>query len=385
MPLTYPHLPANHPMNRTPPNLLAAISPQMFLSQSRQLMFPTPWHQTMNVIWGIQIWILFLHCFWVRRWLPQQWTGSRNAEAEVWRESDLEMEEQGASTGVSTSQKTSRWTPPWTVWNFWSMLFTHAVFYIYELDCTSITFRYVPMAYHHFIALFIFLAYAENVNSLCVITIFPFVLHNAFWVLGANDYTLLFWYNFFILLCGFVTTSIAVSLAVLNYRQRKVLESSERAFMSPISPFLPLLAMAIAANNYFTYCRYYNGDVCDRKLMLSDDAGTNLVYWCILIFLSSVLGTIAIGWKLGSSLWLQQLCLKANDLSIATTFTETRYLVGNKWRGGGRLSPVGAIMLLCGWNSQDLENWTLWSRLSSIRGQLNDGVVWKRIINDREV
>ncbi|KAJ3065313.1 hypothetical protein HDU98_011322 [Podochytrium sp. JEL0797] len=77
-----------------PPHLFAAVMPEMFLSKSIDWMFPVSWHQTMNFVWGVQIWILFLHCLYLRRWLPRQWESSREVEEEMYsREAGVELEQ----------------------------------------------------------------------------------------------------------------------------------------------------------------------------------------------------------------------------------------------------------------------------------------------------
>jgi hypothetical protein len=131
-----------------PPHLLAAVLPEILLSQSTEWMFPTSWHVSMNIVWGIQIWILFLHCIWVGRWLPCQWEYSRRLEKALFDEvTDDEMEGLNSSKVNTKILKTEAllWCPSWTVWQFWVMLVTHSIFYIMEIDCTSITIYYVPM------------------------------------------------------------------------------------------------------------------------------------------------------------------------------------------------------------------------------------------------
>ncbi|KAI9345587.1 hypothetical protein BDR26DRAFT_856302, partial [Obelidium mucronatum] len=243
-----------------PPHVFSGIMPEVFLSQSTEWMFPASWHIRMNIIWGIQLWIMVLHCLWLRRWLPQQWASSRMLQDSEIGVDDVELQQLSTSNGESP-RPVRLWSPPWTVWQFWIMLISHSVFYIIELDCTSITLKYIPMAYHHYLALVVFFAYASNVNTLSILALFPFVLHNLFWILGADNYTLLFWYNLCLALCGLVGMIVVIAFYALNRAGTASRNNSSsgvhQRFFSPISILLPLGTFAIASTNYYTYCRYY--------------------------------------------------------------------------------------------------------------------------------
>ncbi|KAI8608817.1 hypothetical protein BC830DRAFT_1153677 [Chytriomyces sp. MP71] len=343
------------------PNYLAFLLPASVLSQSNEWMFPTPWHQLANHVWGLQAWILFIHCVLLRRWLPSQWASSRAHEAEHVSSMSLSHIQDDENESVKPA---APWRPPFTVIQFWLMLLTHSLFYIIELDSTLLTVRYVPMAYHHYIALLIFGAYLSNVNALCVLSLLPLLLHSLFWSLGATNFLLLSVYNLCMTLCGIAATILIFAVKSLPDRGEEMLPVSSlplplvgtiqdtvlsTRIRPPISYFLPFCSILIASVNYYTYCKWYNGLACDRGYTFSADRDTNFVYCSTFLFISCLGSALLLGRMLGSSDWFLAMCRKP---AFVETFTETHFKQESAsenswdapWMGGGRVS---ALQLLC--------------------------------------
>ncbi|ORY50982.1 hypothetical protein BCR33DRAFT_712931 [Rhizoclosmatium globosum] len=253
-------------------------------------MFPNVWH--------FPNWILFLHCVWLRRWLPSQWQASRDFEAK-----QIEAKEEDGRP----------WNPPWTVWQFWGMLVTHAAFYLVEVDVTDIISKYPPMASHHLLGVILMWVYSTNVNCLSVLSLFPFVLHSAYFSLGATKDYILASYNIAILLCGLFGMIISKDD---SHNPLEENESNGAVIAPPISLLLPVMALAVGSNNYYTFCQYYyEGDACpsrDQKLK-----------------------------TIGG-------CFFCSDKKYVAGCTETRYLF--EWArypmlwGGGRVSALTACL-----------------------------------------
>ncbi|KAJ3248026.1 hypothetical protein HDU77_008256 [Chytriomyces hyalinus] len=399
------------------PNYLAGLLPGSVLSQGDEWMFPVSWHQTVNYVWLVQLWVLFAHCVYVRRWMPSQWRTSREFE---------EIQ----TSGTSAHPPTHSWVPSWTVLQFWALLVTHSLFYIVELDSTLLTLKYIPMAYHHYIAVLIFIAYATNANCLCVVTLFPFILHNWFWTSGAKNYTLLGIYNLTMILLGtFCLTMLNAVNAVIGSDLVQVLPTSESHVMTSLNrsndnmpenrlvkgyfpattSFLPILSIIIASVNYYTYCRYYDGSVCDRKNMLSNDTVTNFALWSVVVFLVVTCTAILTGRRLvAKSLWFTRFFTepveKQSGFITVLDFTETRYQVsaskwedgvhGNgdvlMWVGGGRVSMAAAVLGCFGVQKGGMRTyfpdsgawwaWILnWRRVLDRVRDVRRGMQWSRV------
>ncbi|KAJ3224581.1 hypothetical protein HDU81_008461 [Chytriomyces hyalinus] len=401
------------------PNYLAGLLPGSVLSQGDEWMFPVSWHQTANYVWLVQLWLLFAHCVYVRRWMPSQWRASREFE---------EIKTRGTP---AIPPLTRPWVPGWTVLQFWGLLVTHSLFYIVELDSTLITLKYIPMAYHHYIAVLIFIAYATNANCLCVVTLFPFILHNLFWTSGAKNYTLLGVYNLAMILLGtFYLTMFNAVNAVVDSDLVQVLPTSESHAMTSLNrsydtvpesrlvkgyfpattALLPILSISIASVNYYTYCRYYEGSVCDRKNMLSNDTVTNFALWSVIVFLVVTCTGILTGRRLiARSYWFTRYFTepveKQSGFITVLDFTETRYRVSaSKWEdgahangddravwvGGGRVSMAAAVVRCFGVENGgmrtyfvDSGSWWAWGfdcrRVLDRVRDMRRGMQWSRV------
>ncbi|ORY49339.1 hypothetical protein BCR33DRAFT_847343 [Rhizoclosmatium globosum] len=152
----------------------------------------------------------------------------------------------------------------------------HSLFYIYELTFTSMWTTHVPMAIHHVVAFFIFFVYVNDIGTISVATLLPFVLHSTFWVLLSlvntlNYYRLLGAYNVVLVSVGFTcllnTFTIVPwdSLAWTTYPSAMASPHCIHPLPLVITPtphILGFLATLEACVNYYSYCEKDGGTLC---------------------------------------------------------------------------------------------------------------------------
>jgi hypothetical protein len=116
----------------------------------------------------------------------------------------------------------------------------HFALYILELGCTGMVLKYTSMAIHHLFSLLLFLATLREPASLCFWWIVPYWLHAVYWVVNpivsdAAAFALLVVYNVLLFMGG-----IALYYSAVAHQAN--------------STIIPVMAFAIAAVNYYTYC-----------------------------------------------------------------------------------------------------------------------------------
>ncbi|KAJ3063845.1 hypothetical protein HDU98_000380 [Podochytrium sp. JEL0797] len=100
---------------------------------------------------------------------------------------------------------------------FQLQLVAHAAFYIYELATSDMHSTFQSMALHHYVAFLIFLTYINDIGSISVTTLLPFLLHSLFWVLypslsPTQNFLLLATYNLTLYTVGFICLLNSFSL-----------------------------------------------------------------------------------------------------------------------------------------------------------------------------
>ncbi|KAJ3225619.1 hypothetical protein HDU81_007770 [Chytriomyces hyalinus] len=346
-----------------PPNLFAEWLPEFVLRHCTRPSLPDTWHMRANQVWLLPILAMFIHCVLQRRWLQSQWKESRRAESlrvGVVEDHQLHAKKTDDPRATSVDFKDNRWAPSWTMWAFWLMLATHSLYYIVEIDSTQILRANKGMAYHHFASYVVFFGYAKNANDICVLTLTPFVIHCLYWsFLGTTTVethstltiSILVLYNLSLLLCGsvcfvmFFALESAYSRGRVPITLRQASGATLKAIMThPADLTMPLTCVAIGAVNYSIYCTMHSGSVCGAAGVFDADLGTNHRIWSCILYVVWVLLSALVGVAVGRSQWFRRI-LKG-DPRVLEGFTETRYQLveGGPYQGGGRLSPIGAVM-----------------------------------------
>ncbi|KAJ3402305.1 hypothetical protein HDU80_005200 [Chytriomyces hyalinus] len=350
-----------------PPNLFAEWIPEFALTHSTRLSLPDSWHMRANQVWLLPILAMFVHCLVQRRWLSSQWKESRRAERVLVGVEDPQLLAKKADDPPAASgnkEGNTRWAPSWTMWLFWLMLATHTLYYIVEIDSTQMLRENKGMAYHHFASYVVFFGYAKNANDICVVTLLPLVIHCLYWSFfgtttvethSALTMSILALYNVALLFCGsvcfvmFFALENAYSRGRVPITVRRQDGATLKAIMThPTDLLMPLTCVAIGAVNYSIYCTLHSGSVCGAANVFDADLGTNHRVWSCILYVIWVSLSSLVGVVLGRSQWFRRL-LKGDPRQLEG-FTETRYQVveGGAYQGGGRLSPIGAVLSFLG-------------------------------------
>ncbi|KAJ3219103.1 HEAT repeat-containing protein 6, partial [Chytriomyces hyalinus] len=356
-----------------PPNHFAEWIPEFALRHSTRLSLPDYWHMRANQVWLFPIVAMFVCCVLQRRWLPSQWKESRIAERVLVGVEDhqlLDGKKADDAAAAPIHKKESRWTPSWTLWLFWLMLATHALYYVVEIDSTQMLRANKGMAYHHFASYVVFFGYAKNANDICVLTLVPFVIHCIYWSFFGTTtvethtpltLSILVLYNVALLVCGSVSFVMFFALENAYSRGRVPVAvrkggATLKAIMThPTDLLMPLTCVAIGAVNYSIYCTMHSGSVCGAAGLFDADLGKNHRVWSCIAYVVWVSLSSLVGVVLGRSQWFGRL-LKG-DPRLLEGFTETRYQLveGGPYQGGGRLSPIGAMMSWFGFGGIHVE------------------------------
>ncbi|KAJ3408107.1 hypothetical protein HDV05_005140 [Chytridiales sp. JEL 0842] len=234
-------------------NLFAIFIPGFILEKQSYAMFPVPWHATFNYIYLIQTLLMMIYVLRTGRWVPSPWT-----------------------------HKTASGGYPWVLKQFWVMLVVHSLFYIVEMDVTSVFLIYFPMAIHHLIAIFIFAAIGFDPNTVSVVTLFPIVVHIIYWILGATSDNLLALYNFCLLIAGCI---IFHNNSAVGVRAQAV------------GNMLPAAGVILTWVNYYIYCMYYHGTMC-LKVSLFPSLDYTFRMWSVVYACLSFATLLFIAWNI---------------------------------------------------------------------------------------
>ncbi|KAI9343935.1 hypothetical protein BDR26DRAFT_857800 [Obelidium mucronatum] len=186
---------------------------------------------------------------------------------------------------------------------FQLQLIVHSLFYLYELCFTDMFTSYPSMAIHHQVAFAIFFVYLNDIGTISVATLLPFLFHNSFWVLYPfltssedENNTILYFkvlgvYNAVLISVGFTCLlnsftivawdNLAVKFAATNavLGPATTLSSSNSSshhqpplqgyqnqhpkprFLSLTPHILGILATLEACVNYYSFCDHDHGTV----------------------------------------------------------------------------------------------------------------------------
>ncbi|KAI9337913.1 hypothetical protein DFJ73DRAFT_950510 [Zopfochytrium polystomum] len=263
------------------------LLPGFILEQRGASMFPDPWHSRLNVLWIAQAAIVLLYELRAGRWVPA-WDPSDAASDAYATDAQPPLpppppstsppspSPSSSSTSCFPRRPTRRRLPPWPVRQFSLYLLTHSLVYIVELYATSMWSQYRSMFFHHVFALLLFLLISLSPASyLSVSTTLPMLLHGYFWVGGATDYVLLFYYNLSLLTTGAAGLSLSFLCGPCQ----------------PAGAAAALACVALSWTNYFAFCYWpwYGGGGSPLCAARSAPAGTDrdadktyavVVAWC---------------------------------------------------------------------------------------------------------
>jgi hypothetical protein len=135
--------------------------------------------RTCNLVWLIQIFIAWLYCVKIKRFIPTQ---------------------ANARTSILFKQ-------------FLAYLFTNSMIYLLEMLFSNTFFIMFERFAHHFVSIIIFYVYYLKQNIICVATLTPLLIHSIFWLEFTAKYMdeILVLYNLSVL-----TSSILVLYTTYN-------------------------------------------------------------------------------------------------------------------------------------------------------------------------
>lgn len=158
-------------------------------------------------------------------------------------------------------------------------LITHSLFYIIEISVTDIYEQYTGMLFHHIFAIILFSLLLQDKSQYCVIMTLPFIIHQIFWILGAQSTPLLLFYNSVFLIVGVVSV-----LKIRIYG----LECGCKAAM---------MCIMISCINLYIYCDYYQNTSCPTRTEYLGYYRYDIAAWICLFFtlvMTSVVGVAEI-------------------------------------------------------------------------------------------
>jgi len=177
-------------------------------------MFPEWSHILLNTIWLIQSLLTFRKLYTIKIFIPIN-------DERKWNNFPLEIRQ-------------FKW-----------MLSSHITFYFSELLISNMIYDFHSMAMHHFLSLCIFIYMYRYPQSLSCVSLIPYILHTFYWTTGAKNDEILYLYNIYFFILGFVCCNI-------------------------MNPLLPFLSMSIPIVNYYSYCVFYKGYLCYNRHILEN-------------------------------------------------------------------------------------------------------------------
>jgi len=178
-------------------------------------MLPDQWHYLLNVLWTLQTFIAMFGCISYGLYFPQ------NSEIK-WK--DL---------------------PP-VVRQFKFLLYLNTTFYIIELFSTRMLVEHHSMALHHLVAMTIFITTLCEPHMVCVCSLLPYLMHNIHWALQSQYEIILYFYNAYFFALGIWSTLVGYN-----------------SLLCKLSILLPVV-------NYYSYCVFYDGNICYDNTIISN-------------------------------------------------------------------------------------------------------------------
>ena len=213
----------------------------MFLDYRHHAMFPDDFHKIYSSVWLLQSILLLVSSVLSNRFLPSSHPPNSNS--------------------ILSAQ-----------YDF--ALITHTLFYLIELSITNMYEVYTGMLFHHIFAIILFAFLLKYKSYYCASTTLPFIMHQVFWLDGADSIPMLICYNI-----------VLMTTAILSIIKIKV-------YLLNCGLSVSVMCLMIVSVNLYIYCDSMPNSVCPKRTSYLGDYQYDLTAWVVsfyFIVLSSTL------------------------------------------------------------------------------------------------